>query len=215
MRYLLVALAACGAGHHDTRPRPTLGLITGLTRDKASGDYLEGAAIEVGGHAVMTDKVGHYEVDGLKPGIYTLVGRYGEQPVTIRNIDVGAGEATYVDITFGGDAAPISYDYRNARETEIERFTTLVPRIEGTVSDAASRARVPGAVVTATGGDTLQTVTDDDGRYRFDQVQPGSYAISAYYSIGDRAQIEVRRSDIPVGPREGVRVPLFIEMSRQ
>jgi protocatechuate 3,4-dioxygenase beta subunit len=58
-------------------------------------------------------------------------------------------------------------------------------------------------------------VTDDNGRYRFDQLQPGTYAISAYYSIGGRAQIEVRRSDISVAAREGVLVPLYIEMSRQ
>jgi uncharacterized surface anchored protein len=216
MRYLLVALAACGAGSHDTRPRPTLGLITGLTRDKSSGDTLEGAAIQVGTHAVESDKVGLYQVEGLAPGTYTLVARFADQPVTVTNIDVSAGQATYVDISFAlGEVGPISYDYRNARETEIERFTTLIPRIEGTVSDSATRARVAGAVVTAAGNETLQTVTDDNGRYRFDQLQPGTYAISAYYSIGGRAQIEVRRSDITVGAREGVLVPLYIEISRQ
>jgi hypothetical protein len=216
MRYLLVALAACGAASHDTRARPTLGLIVGLARDKASGDTLEGAEIKVGTHAVTSDKVGLYEVDGLAPGAYTLVARYADQPVTITNIDVTAGQATYVDIAFtGGEPAPSTYDYRNTRANEIERFKTLIPRIEGTVSDSATRARVAGAVVTATSDETLQTVTDDNGRYRFDQLQPGTYAVSAYYSIGGRAQIEVRRSDISVGAREGVLVPLYIEMSRQ
>jgi hypothetical protein len=191
-------------------------LITGLARDKASGDTLEGAAIQVGTHAVTSDKVGLYQVDGLAPGAYTLVARYADQPVTVTNIDVTAGQATYVDIAFTlGEVAPSTYDYRNTRENEIERFKTLIPRIEGTVSDSATRTRVAGAVVTATGNETLQTVTDDNGRYRFDQLQPGTYAISAYYSIGGRAQIEVRRSDISVAAREGVLVPLYIEMSRQ
>jgi hypothetical protein len=216
MRYLLVALAACGAGSHDTRARPTLGLITGMTRDKASGDVVTQADIQVGDKAVLSNKVGIYQVEGLRPGTYTLVARYADQPVTISNIDVTAGQATYVDITFTlGEIGPITYDYRNTRETEIEHFKTLVPRIEGTVSDSATKARVAGAVVTATANETLQTITDDSGHYRFDQVQPGTYAISAYYSIGGRAQIEVRRSDVSVGVREGVLVPLYIEMSRQ
>lgn len=220
MRYLIVlAVAACAAGAHDTRARPTLGLITGLTRDKTSGDMVTQAEITVGSHTTHSDKVGLYQVDGLAPGTYTLVARYADQPVTISNIDVTAGQATYVDVSFTlGEVAPISMDYRNSRENEIERFTTKVlPRIEGTVSDSTTRMRVAGAVVTAVVGtsvdDALQTITDDNGRYRFDAVQPGTYAISAYYSIGGRGQIEVRRSDISVGPHEGVSVPLYIEMS--
>ena len=221
MRYLMVVLAACGAGSHDTRARPTLGLITGLTRDKTSGEMVAMADIKVGSHATKSDELGLYQVDGLRPGTYTLLARYADQPVTISNIDVVAGQATYVDVSFTlGEVAPIAYDYRNTRENEIERFTTKVlPRIEGTVSDSATRTRVAGAVVTAVDGtgsdDALQTITDDHGRYRFDAVQPGTYAISAYYSIGGRGQIEVRRSDISVGAKEGVRVPLYIEMSRQ
>jgi hypothetical protein len=61
---------------------------------------------------------------------------------------------------------------------------------------------------------TQQTVSDDHGRYRFEQMRPGIYAISAYYSIGGRAQIEVRRSGIEVDRAEAVVVPLWIEMQR-
>ncbi len=61
----------------------------------------------------------------------------------------------------------------------------------------------------------LQTISDDEGRYRFDAVTPGVYAVSAYYAIGGRAQIEVRRSDIHVDGAEAVVVPLWVELAGQ
>ena len=85
--------------------------------------------------------------------------------------------------------------------------------IEGTVNDTQTRERVAGAVVTAVAhGDTEQTITDDQGRYRFPALRPGTYAVSAYYSISGRGQIEVRRGDITVAGAEAVIVPLWIEM---
>ena len=62
--------------------------------------------------------------------------------------------------------------------------------IEGTVTDSGSRERVPGAVVTASLGGTpeaLEGVTDDQGRYRFDHVKPGTYVVSTYYSVSAAA----------------------------
>jgi hypothetical protein len=57
-------------------------------------------------------------------------------------------------------------------------------------------------------------VSDGFGRYRFEAMMPGTYSISAYYSVSGRAQIEVRRSGIEVGGAEAVVVPLWIEMQR-
>lgn len=177
------------------------------------------ADIDMGGRRTKSNIYGMYEIDNVQPGTYTVVGRFADQPVTIRNVVVTAGMATYVDIAFTlGDSTPITVDWGDPREGEIQRFVTKVPRIEGTVGDASTRARIPGAVVTASRGaaeDTLQTVTDDHGRYRFDVVPTGTYFVSAYYSIGGRAQIEVRRSDIVVNTNEGVFVPLWIELAKQ
>ncbi len=61
----------------------------------------------------------------------------------------------------------------------------------------------------------LPAVTDDEGRYRFDDVEPGTYVVSAYYSIGGRAQFEIRRSDIAVAGGEAVIVPIWIEVAKQ
>ncbi len=215
VRTLLVLLAACGAGARDTRPRPTLGTIAGLARNTATGEGLAETDIRVDGKTTVADKHGIYELD-VPPGRHSLVAEFADQTVTIRNIDVVVGQATFVDIPFTlGQMEPVDIDFTRVTGTEIQYFTATVPRIEGTVSDVSTRARVAGAVVTAaSANDTLQTVTDDAGRYRFDNVVAGTYAISAYYSIGGRGQIEVRRSDIAVGAGQGVLVPLFIELER-
>ncbi len=220
VRYLvLLALLACGGARRDTATRPSLGVITGLARDLKTWHTIQMAEVTVAGQTTKTDVYGMYEVGKLAPGRHTLVARFADQPVTIRNIDVTAGQATYVDIPFTlGDSTPINADYGDARDGEIVRFPAKAPRIEGVVADASTRARVAGAVVSASRGeeyDTLQAVTDDHGRYRFDNVIAGTYAVSAYYSIGDRGQIEIRRSDLTVGAGEGIYVPLWIELSKQ
>lgn len=217
---LLALLAACGArSDGDTARANKLGALAGLARDAKTGEFIGFAEVEVAGRKTKTTRYGMYEVDGLEPGRYTLRARFADQPVTIRNIEVSPGMATYADIVFTlGDPTPLDTDWGDPREGEIKRFSTKVPRIEGTVGDQQTRARIPGAVVTAARGvdyETLQTVTDDHGRYRFDDVPPGTYAISAYYSVSGRAQIEVRRSDVTVTAGESVLVPLWIEVTGQ
>jgi hypothetical protein len=128
-----------------------------------------------------------------------------------------------VDIVFTlGRPDPIKVDFGNAKASQIERYrpsnvTASVSIIEGTVSDTATKQRVAGAVVTAVIGDdpnrTQQTVSDDQGRFRF-ETYPGTYSVSTYYSVSGRGQIEVRRSNIAVAGAEAVHVPLWIEMSR-
>ena len=45
-------------------------------------------------------------------------------------------------------------------------------------------------------------------------MNPGTYVISAYYSVGGHGEIEVRRSDVAVAGGEAVVVPLWIESAR-
>ena len=178
------------------------------------------AELRVGGTRTVSAPDGLYAIDHLKPGRYSLFAKFAGQVVTINNIDVRAGDAAFVDVTFTlGNPDPITVDFGDPTQGEIKRFRPRqdVASIEGVVSEFGSRARVIGAVVTAYGGpraETLQTVTDAHGRYRFDGVAPGTYAVSAYYSIGGRGQIEVRRSDVVVDAGHGVFVPLWIELKR-
>jgi hypothetical protein len=206
-----------------------MGTIAGLARDHDSGDPIAHAEIRIrslGGEPRVTSSSdrGLYGIDQLIPGRYDLIAQFAGQPVEVRNIDVRSGETTTVDLVFTLDQPdPIRIDYADPKTAAIDRYkprglATSVAVIEGTVNDSATRLRVPGAVVTAIGGGapsrTEQTVSDEHGRYRFDAIVPGTYSVSAYYSIGGRGQIEVRRSGIAVAGAEAVVVPLWIEMAR-
>lgn len=226
---LLVLACACGgSAAQRAASRPTTGGIAGLARDMDSGDPVAKADIRLtGGDAprvTVSRDNGLYDIEKLPPGNYTLLAEFAGQPIEVFNIDVRAGQITMVDIVFTlGRPEPIRVDFGNAKASKIERYrprngTKAIAIIEGTVNDIATKQRVVGAVVTAVIGDdpnnnAHQTVSDDQGRFRF-EAPPGTYVVSAYYSVGGRAQIEVRRSDISVAGAEAVVVPLWIEMNK-
>jgi hypothetical protein len=217
VKYLLVLCAACGAaGVHGKK---TDGAIAGLVRDRDSGQPIGAADLSLSTGAAKTTGIdGMYIFDPVKPGRYTLVATYAGHTVTTKDIDVRRNEVSFVDVTFAlGQPDPITVQYGDPKLTEIWRYTPKdhVSRIEGTVSEAATHTRLGGVVVTAAAGDTLQTVSDDDGRYHFDHVPTGTYTVSAYYSVAGHGQIEVRRSDIRVDNGEAVVVPLQVEATKQ
>ena len=225
----VMLVSACSGSRAATRPRPTTGGIAGLARDQDSGDPVAKAEIRVRAQGQFEPRLttssdrGLYDVDHLAPGSYSLVALFAGQPVEVSNIEVRAGAMTMVDIVFTlGRPDPIRIDFGAVKGSEIDRYhprhlTSSVAIIEGTVNDTATRQRVAGAVVTAVAADltqTQQTISDDQGRYRFNSMPPGVYSVSAYYSISGRGQIEVRRSGITVDGAEAVVVPLWIEMAR-
>ena len=224
---IVVLLAACGAPAHSARWSE--GSIAGLARDHDSGDPIARALIQIRRpgqsrpfSTVSSDR-GDYNVPHLRPGRYELLAIFAGQPVGVRNIDVRAGEATVVDLAFTlGRPDRIDLDNADANSA-IQHYLPpnlgpTVSVIEGTITDVSTRERVPGAVVTAvTAGNPQgaeQTISDDQGRFRFDPVAPGTYTVSAYYSITGRGQVDVRRSDITVAAAQAVVVPLSIEMVR-
>jgi hypothetical protein len=222
---VVLVLAACGASQ---RPLPREGSIVGLARDHDSGDPVAHAELrlriegDVHGRAASSSAQGAFAFDHLPPGRYSLSASFAGQPITIDKIDVARGKTVVVDVTFTlGQPDPKHVSFGDAKDGAIDRFhpphhAAGTGLIEGTVTDSGSRERIGGAVITALhDGDTLQTITDDQGRYQFDAVEPGTYVVSAYYSVGGRGQIEIRRSDIQVAGGEGVIVPIWIESAKQ
>jgi len=208
-------------------PKATLGAIAGLVRDHGTGDPVAMAEIKIGKQGaanrtrVTSNNGGLYDLDKLPPGRYDVNATFAGQPLRIRNVDVKAGETTYVDLLFTlGHPDPIDVDYGDPNQGKIDRYKPrrLAPTaslIEGTVSDLSTKERVYGAVVTAiANGVTEQTISDEHGRYRFESVTPGTYTVSAYYSVMGHGTIEVQRNSIEVAAAEAVVVPLWIEMAR-
>ncbi len=219
VKLVLVLCAACAGVPHPVT-RPTEGSIVGLARDRDSGDVLSKVAVnirpqgQIAALRTLTEANGRYREPHLAAGTYSLSADFAGQQVTVRNIELAAGDPTVVDLEFElGKPDPVVVDFGNPADSEIEHFIPKdhQPRIEGTVNVRSSHTRVEGAVVTVVGlGQTFQAVTDDQGRYAF-VVNPGIYAVSAYYSVDSIGQIEVKRSDIEVAANRGVVVPLWIE----
>ncbi|HEX4452018.1 MAG TPA: carboxypeptidase-like regulatory domain-containing protein [Kofleriaceae bacterium] len=216
-----IAIAAVAACTMSTPARPRDGAIGGLTRDRASGDPVGYVTLRLRGTTLVTSSTreGLWGFDHLTPGRYMLDAQYGDERATVNNITVARGDVAIVEVELGSGSAVRDYA-GDVLDGAIETFAPAqhdpaTSRIEGTIADSNTRRRVGGATITAiAGGVTLQVISDDAGRYRFDPVAPGTYAISAYYSVSGHGQIEVRRSDIAVPAGHGVRVPLWVETQR-
>jgi hypothetical protein len=232
-RLVVVMALAAGACHPQPRAAPvTTGAIIGLVRDSATGEPIAMAALNLRADGELGRKSqtksshqGLYDFANLRPGRYALTAYFAGDVVEVANITVVAGRIAPVDVAFElGRVEPLVVDYGNPQDGAIARYTPKRANpntglIEGTVSDSATRERVAGAVVTALYGDrtdsTLQTVTDDRGRFVFEDLPPGVYAVSAYYTIATRGQIEVLRNSLDVHGGEAVIVPLWVELESQ
>jgi hypothetical protein len=222
---VLAALAACHPS--ATAPRPQQGAIFGLVRDRGTGTELAMVDLQLraeGQAAAKTVKSaedGTYDFDPVAPGRYVLTAAFAGDLVEIRNIVVIAGRATAVDVPFQlGRLEPLYVDYGDPEDGRVSHYrlrrAAETGVIEGTLSDVATRERVPGAVVTAALGfdvtNNLQVVTDAQGRFRFSDVAPGTYTISAFYTVARRGHIEVQRNSLRVNAGEGLVVPMWIEL---
>ncbi len=226
MRPLLIAIVACLAA---CRPQPaptTTGAIAGLCRDRSTGTPVASATLSLARDGALTSTQvasgidGDYRLERLPPGRYDLAATYAGQIVRIDHIDVAVGATIEVDVEFTlGEPGHHRTSFGDAREGDLRTYRPpgadpTTGGLEGTLTDAATRERAIGSVVTAVGPDgaITQVVTDDHGRFVMPRLAPGPYGVSAYYTVANRGTIEVKRLAVPVRAGETVVVPLFVEL---
>ncbi len=224
---LPVALAACHASSGRRPAAATTGSISGVVLDRLSAEPLQATltAHDQGSFALdsaHTDATGAYRIDGLRPGTYDLVVELPGTSLQLTGIPVRAGAVTAFDIPVeSGQVEVPPQPFARLVSDEIATFTPRDAdpargRLEGTVTDALTLERIPGAVITATAPglpEPISVVSDDAGRFQIGALAPGTYALSAFYQVARRGQIEVRRTAIPVEGGTLVVVPMYIELS--
>lgn len=227
-----VALLAClGTACAASAPRPpaapTVGGIAGRVFDRTTGLPVAATltAHDQGSLAVATSRTradGGYQVDGLAPGTYDMVVVLTATTLQLTGVPVRAGRSTGFDVPV--DLGEIEIPPRRFEEVSGDAVAGYRPgdlsadrtRFEGTVTDAVTLERVGGAVVMATSpalDEPATAITDDAGRYRFEALPPGTYALSAYYQVPRRGQIEVRRTGLAGEAGTALIVPIFIEVT--
>ena len=226
---MATSATACGGAQHKSYVANE-GIVLGITRDLDSGDPIALATVllrrqgETFNQATKSSDRGLYQFFKLAPGRYNAMASFAGQTVTVNDVVVVAGESVAVDFPFSlANPGNITLSYGNGLDSAIFRFhpktaTPQTARIEGTLTDNNSRGRVVGAAISlipdGNPQDLQQTVTDDFGQFSFDNVPPGTYSLSSYYALQGRGQVELRRSGITVAAGEGVRVPLWVEVSK-
>jgi hypothetical protein len=144
---------------------PTTGAIAGVITDRRTGAPQAGVSVTATSPAspnngAISNEQGAYALGGLPPGTYSVAFNPPGKEERDR-VQVVAGKTTSVNL----------------------RLTAAT--IQGVVTDAASGDPVANAKVQATSEAwaVVTTMTDAQGRYRFNPVVPSSYQVSA--SLGD------------------------------
>jgi protocatechuate 3,4-dioxygenase beta subunit len=201
-----VSVRARGAGRIDPvlAPRQTgmsgeaAGALTGQVTDEKGSPFEKAIVfIEETGSAALTDAFGHFTIEDVESGVYTVKAfSEGYDTATATEVDVWGGEETEVALQLN-KAVALDSDYAGD-----------AGRIAGILVDAEKGTPLSGVAVTLE-GTRHQTVSDLSGAFAFEGVEPGTYAVRAIYSGYDDA------ASAPVELAEGqsARVDLTLKPS--
>ena len=117
---------------------------------------------DAGDNETMTDADGHFEMQGLAPGTYTLTASHPSFSEKSETVDLKEGPAS-IEIRLG-QGGTISGTVLSAGRPVVGAGVSL-----GAAGDSA---RGPF-------GDEQQAVSDDSGRFRFERLNPGRYSVTA------------------------------------
>jgi len=146
---LILGTAAWPAGAIDT------GIITGTVTNSYTGAVIPGATVTVGSITTTTDNSGSYTVE-VASGTYTVTASANGYNTGSINIAVATGTTVPGNLALTPVSAPPG-------------------KITGTVTDAVSRAAIPGTSVTAGG---ITATTDFSGTYTI-ELAAGTYTVTA------------------------------------
>ncbi len=137
-------------------PISQTGAIAGFVTDKDSGKGLEDTVISLGSHETQTDQDGKYLLRGIPQGTYTLTAqKAGYQGYSVQ-VSVTAGEIQRQDI-------------------EMTALPTT-GAVQGIVTDETTGNALESVLVYI---ESIDTRTDNEGRYRLTGVESGSRTIVA------------------------------------
>ncbi|WP_051314637.1 carboxypeptidase regulatory-like domain-containing protein [Alteribacter aurantiacus] len=140
---------------------PNPGFISGTITDSGTGQPISGAQINVVNEfnvfvtSVFTNSSGEYMVPGLAPGQYSLTILATDYQSILRGAIVSSNGMTVVDAALVGNPGWI--------------VGTVTPAVPNTVVQ----------LFTSNNQFITNTIADPSGRYRFDNLAPGSYIVIA------------------------------------
>ena len=136
---------------------PTTGSIAGHVTDSTTHAAISGATVTLSpSGSTVTDGSGAYSFTGLAPGGYTVTASASNHtPSTAASVTVTAGTTSTQDFA----------------------LVATTGWITGRVTDSSTTAAISGATVTLSTGPT--TTTDTSGNYKFSNLTPGSYGVTA------------------------------------
>ncbi len=123
----LVILLLFGCGERQAS-------ITGVVDDSESGNPLRNVIVTLGEHTAKTGADGHYQLDKVPPGSYTLTARMEGYNPYQRQLDVGGGQEVVLDINLSPleEPSPLPVaEIEQAPHRMIERVSSAISPREG------------------------------------------------------------------------------------
>ncbi|MFO7577196.1 MAG: carboxypeptidase regulatory-like domain-containing protein [Pelovirga sp.] len=197
--------------------RPSAGSLAGRVyrADLAGQPGVAGALVHTRGTATRTDRNGHFRFRSLPPGDYQL--SIDESAVGLdlvashpepRSVTVAGGRDQQVDLGLTR-AGRLSGRLHKGPATPADVGTTHLPGNAGAAGDG-----VPGNLLVELSRheETRRTISDDQGRFLFERLSPGTWTLTIYAdNLSRHYLLEQNRIPVTIAPGadEDVRINIL------